>query len=341
MQILGLTALVAAVFGAFPVDGRDFFCGADVSWITEMEKKGETLANASGEVRDGFALMKDYGLNAIRLRVWVDPKAHGNWCNLADTLAKAKRARAAGHELMIDFHYSDWWADPQKQNIPEAWRDHDLDRLCEDVAAHTKTVLTALKREGIVPRWVQVGNETSNGMLWPLGQADKNPVGYAKLFQAGYEAVKSVSPPTCVIVHLDSGHEAGLYAWNLGILAEYGAKWDAIGLSLYPWWCREKFPDADKVISACIANIRELGAKWKCPALIVETGFECTPGAYSEGRRLLARVVREARTGTEGYCQGVFYWEPECRPHRYRLGAFDEQGRPTPIMEGWRDALRQ
>lgn len=316
-----------------------FWLGADVSWVTEMEKKGETWATVAGEPRDCFALMKDYGLNAVRLRVWVDPREHGNWCDVADTCAKAKRAKAAGQEVMIDFHYSDWWADPAHQTTPAAWREHDLAQLGRDVAAHTESVLKSLKAAGVEPRWIQIGNETTNGFLWPLGRATDHPAGYAQLFKAGYEAAKRVCPSACVMVHLDGGHNAGRTAWNLGLLAKGGAKWDAIGLSLYPWWCRKEIPDADKVVTDCMANIRALGVRWQCPVVIAEVGFDCTPPAYAEGRRLLARVVREARTQTEGVCRGVFYWEPECRPSKYRLGAFDERGRPTPIMEGWREGV--
>ena len=125
----------------------DFVRGADVSWVTEMESKGTVFKAADGTPRDCFQLMKDYGLTAIRLRVWVDPK--DGWNNVADTLAKAKRAAAAGMDLMVDFHYSDTWADPGQQEMPKAWRGHDADALCRDIAAHTKDVLGLLKKNGI------------------------------------------------------------------------------------------------------------------------------------------------------------------------------------------------
>ena len=99
----------------------DFFLGADISWCTEMEQRGQKVYNYVGEEREATALMKELGLNAIRLRVWVDPKEHGGWCDKNDVLVKALRAKALGMEVMIDFHYSDWWADPGKQNMPAAW----------------------------------------------------------------------------------------------------------------------------------------------------------------------------------------------------------------------------
>ena len=100
----------------------DFYKGADISWVTELESKGHKFYNANGDERECTALMKEYGMNAIRLRVWVDRNEHDNWCNKEDLLVKAKRAKALGMEVIVDFHYSDWWADPAKQNIPASWK---------------------------------------------------------------------------------------------------------------------------------------------------------------------------------------------------------------------------
>jgi arabinogalactan endo-1,4-beta-galactosidase len=122
-----------------------------------------------------MALLKSLGMDAIRLRVWVDPPGsddeycHGSWNNTADMLVKARRAKALDMRLMIDFHYSDCWADPAKQFKPAAWKELDMEGLKSAVATHTTEVLTALKNEGITPEWVQVGNETPDGMLWETG----------------------------------------------------------------------------------------------------------------------------------------------------------------------------
>ena len=116
----------------------DFYKGADISWVTELESKGHKFYNANGQERECTTLMKEYGMNAIRLRVWVDPFKHGNWCNKEDMLVKAKRAKNLGMEVMVDFHYSDWWADPAKQNIPESWRGHSYEDMKKDLANHTR-----------------------------------------------------------------------------------------------------------------------------------------------------------------------------------------------------------
>ena len=327
----------------------DFAKGADISWITELEQKGMAFYNAAGVATDCFLLMKELGLNAIRLRVWVNPVEYGNWCNKEDLLAKAKRTKSMGMDLMVDFHYSDWWADPAKQNIPAAWKSHSYEQMKADVTNHTTEVLQLLKDNQITPKWVQVGNETSNGFLWDMGKADQNPKQYAGLFAAGYEAVKKIFPKTIVIVHLDNGFDNSLYNWNLDILKNNGAKWDMIGMSLYPYWAMEggKEPTGEKTITDCIDNIKKVGQKYNCDVMIVETGMECadnqsklaSAAVLAEGKTMLNRLMKECRENTDGRCKGVFYWEPECKPSQYKLGAFTEDGYPTVIMNAFKEYI--
>ena len=343
----------------------DFYKGADISWVTEMESKGHQFYNYKGQERECTALMKEYGMNAIRLRVWVDPSKHDNWCNKEDVLVKAKRAKALGMEVMIDFHYSDWWADPAKQNIPASWKGHSYEEMKNDLANHTREVLQFMKDNGITPKWVQVGNETTNGMLWSvktneqgweikdengqtiitesMGHATRNPEQYAGFFKAGYEAVKAIFPDAIVIVHLDNGFDAALYDWNLGILTRHGAKFDMIGMSLYPYWAESYHgKTADQTISGCMANIKRVIAKYDCEVMIVETGMLCadeqgrlaSASVLEEGYQQLVRIIKESK---EAGCKGVFYWEPECKPSQYKLGAFTEDGRPTRIMDAFKE----
>ena len=323
----------------------DFVQGADISWVTEMEHNGHTFKNREGQVQDCYKIMKSYNLQAVRFRVWVNPSAHGHWCNMQDVLTKCQRAKAQHLDIMIDFHYSDWWADPGKQNIPAAWTSHTYEEMKHDVAQHTEEVLSLLKRNNIYPKWVQVGNETSNGFLWPMGQADQNPAQYAGLFKSGYEAVKRIFPETEVIVHLDNGANASLYNWNLDILKKHGAKWDLIGLSVYPYWSMQSgnFTSANEVIEKSIANMRALYKKYQTNLMVVETGMECAdgngklaaPSQLAESKRQLQYLLTCCKDSTDGHCKGVFYWEPECKPSKYRLGAFTEDGRPTQIMDAW------
>ena len=328
----------------------DFTLGADISWCTEMEARGQKIYNYLGEEREATALMKEMGMNAVRLRVWVDPADHGNYCNAADVLVKALRAKDMGMDIMIDFHYSDWWADPGKQNIPKAWEKHKYKQLCADVAEHTRSVLTLLKDNGVQPKWVQVGNETSNGFLWPVGkirETDGELKGmwmdegqmkqYAGLFKAGYDAVKAVFPEALVIAHLDKGYDAELYMTNLDALKNNGAKWDMIGMSVYPYWAFDGgyTGTIERLYADCMQNIKDLYSRYGTETMIVETGFlvdESDPQTTGQGREDYQQLMTLCKTTTDGHCKGLFYWEPTCRPSAYKLGAFHEDGTPTDIM---------
>ncbi|MDO4171711.1 MAG: glycosyl hydrolase 53 family protein [Prevotellaceae bacterium] len=339
----------------------DFTFGADISWATEMEHKGERLYNYQGEERDAFTLMKEMGLSAVRLRVWVNPERHGGWCNKEDVLTKARRAQALGMDVMIDFHYSDWWADPAKQNIPAAWAKHKYKQMLIDVANHTTEVLSLLKDNGINVKWVQVGNETTYGMLWTvktdpntgweikddneqttivhsMGHIEKNPEQYAGFFKAGYEATKTIYPEAKVIVHLDKGYSNSLYNKNLEILRKNGAKWDIIGMSIYPYWSRKHESSVPRLFAECIRNMKALVKKYGTDVMVVETGFEVNeaePWIMEAGREQLAELIRLCKNETDGHCCGLFYWEPTCRPKQYKLGAFSESGHPTSIMRAF------
>lgn len=318
---------------------KDFVKGADVGFLAGQERRGVKFHDKNGNERECMELLKnDYQISAIRLRVWVNPR--GGSCGKEEVLAMALRAKNLGMDVMIDFHYSDSWADPGKQPIPKAWQGHSYEQMKKDLREHTIDVLSLLKENGVKPRWVQVGNETSNGLLWDMGHIEKHPDQYAGFIGAGYDAVKEVFPDAIVIVHLDRGHKHDLYDYNLGIVKQYGGKFDMIGMSLYPYWAMEGHPElnADQIITDCIANIRRVSEKFGCDVMIVETGYEVNekrPEIMEEGKRQLTRVIKEARYETGGHCRGVFYWEPQCLPGGYKLGAFNSQAAPTAIMDGF------
>ena len=313
---------------------RTFWLGADISGTRELEARGTKLYNAKGEERENTALMKELGLNAVRLRVWVNPKA--GFCSKEDVLVMALRAKVLGMAVMIDFHYSDWWADPAQQNIPEAWKDLNYKQMKKALAKHTRETLNLLKDNGIDVRWVQVGNETTNGFLWEMGRASTNMKQYAGLSQAGYKAVKKVFPKAEVIVHLDGGCDPKRYHFIFDGLRQYGAKWDMIGLSVYPYWDQRAKLTAsdDETLEKCIANINALYERYHTKMMIVETGYEVA--RPEEGKAFLKRLISAAATQTGGHCEGVFYWAPELETH-YRLGAFKDH-RPTAIMEAFTEA---
>lgn len=240
--------------------------GADVSWITEMEASGVQFFNAGGSAVDGLKILRGLGMDAVRLRVWVDPQQ--GWCNKNDVLVKARRAHHLGMRIMVDFHYSDTWADPGQQTKPAAWKSLSFDGLKKAVSDHTTEVLQLLKDSGISPEWVQVGNETGNGMLWEDGKASVSMANYATLNNAGYDAVKAVFPAAKVIVHLHNGFDNNLFRWMFDGLKNNGGKWDVIGMSLYP--TPENWEERN---AACISNIKDMVARYNSEVMICEVGM--------------------------------------------------------------------
>lgn len=309
-------------------DMSGFAKGADVSWLTEMEKAGNKFYTSTGRETECMSLLRDLGMNAIRLRVWVNP-ADG-WCNKSDVLVKAWRAHQLGMRLMIDFHYSDSWADPGQQTKPAEWSSYTLEELKTAVADHTKDVLNALKTQGITPEWVQVGNETGNGMLWDEGKADKNMAGYAALTTSGYEAVKAIFPDAKVIVHLQSGNDNSLYRWLFDGLKENGGKWDVIGMSLYP-----QADTWQAMNNECISNMKDMIERYGSEVILCEVGM---PWDDAEScKNFLTDLLAQSKAITQ--CLGIFYWEPQCSSswNGYTLGAFDNNGRPTEALDAFKE----
>lgn len=314
---------------------KSYWLGADLSGITQLEALGQKFYDTNGVETDLFDLMRDYGINGARLRVWVDPK-HG-LCAPEDVLKMALRAQKAGMDVMIDFHYSDWWADPGKQNIPLRWKNLTYEQMKGALAEHTSATLQLLRNAGIDVKWVQVGNETSNGMLWPMANATENMAQYAGLTQAGYDAVKAIYPDAIVIVHLDNGFDEDLYNWIFDGLKENGAKWDMIGMSLYPFWSMKskKVQSEEEALQRCINNIKNLKKKYNTDIMLVEVGVEANNPV--EGKAFIEKVLEATLNDTDNACKGVWYYpEADGVLDSYKLGAFKNR-RPTIIMDAFRD----
>lgn len=320
------------------IDRTAFAKGADISWVTQMESLGMKFYNSAGEERECTELMKEIGMNSVRYRVWVNP-AEG-WNSAGDVLAKALRAQKLGMRIMIDFHYSDTWADPAHQTPPAAWSTYDLISLTHAVKNHTVEVLSLLKKFGVEVEWVQVGNETRTGMLWPLGSSgEANGMNYASLTNAGYYGVKEVYPDAKVIVHVDNGHDRTLYDRLFPILIRNNCQFDMIGMSLYPCWWQDSIggynTEWKEKTDACIENITYVAELFKKRVIICETGM---PASLPElGKEMLTYLLEESKA--TGYCDGVFYWEPQAPEgynNGYGLGAF-ENGRPTAALDPFKN----
>ena len=299
-----------------------FAKGADVSWLTQMENAGIKFYSSAGAETECMLLLKNLGVNSIRLRVWVNPAS--GWNTSADVAAKAIRAKNLGMKIMIDFHYSDTWADPGSQAKPAAWAAQDVATLQTSLYNHTYNVLNTLKATGVTPDWVQVGNETNDGMLWPDGKASVNMANYAKFFIAGYNAIKTVSPTTKVMVHLSNGYDNALYRWNLDGLKANGATWDVIGMSLYP-----SVANWSTLNSQCLTNMNDMVARYGSEVMICEAGMTWDQAAACNA--FLTDIIAKVKAVSYSKGIGVFYWEPEAYNNwqGYTLGAFDNSGRPT------------
>lgn len=346
---IGISALFHSCTEKAP-EQPSFVVGADIGWLTEMEARGEKFYNAQGEERECTELMKELGVDAIRLRVWVNPQ--NGWNGKEDVLEKAGRAHKLGMPVMIDFHYSDSWADPGQQFKPKAWENKSFEEVKEALADHTKDILSALKDKGITPQWVQVGNEIRPGLLWDedanlsgaaydIKEKDvkgsgstseeikypknfKNLVGYVN---AGYDAVKTVFPQTIVIIHIDNAWDD--QTWWFDQFVANGGKMDMIGLSHYP----QTHPDKSwqEMNKLALAHTEEWAQKYGVKVMITEVGVK---QHNAESPQVLKEFMDGARRIKD--CTGVFYWEPESSGWNggYDMGAFQD-GKPTPVMDAF------
>ncbi|TDQ11065.1 glycoside hydrolase family 53 protein [Pedobacter metabolipauper] len=311
-----------------PLPPGTFAKGADVSWLTEMEASGKKFYTNEGVEQDLLKILSSKGINTVRLRVWVDPA--GGWCNTADVLTKAKRAKAMNMRVLLDFHYSDSWADPGQQNKPAAWAGQNITALKTSVYNHTVAVLTELKNNKIIPEWVQVGNETNNGMLWEEGKASASMKNFAELVLSGYNAVKFVNPDSKVVVHISNGYDNALFRWMFDGLKNNGAKWDVIGMSLYPTaadWATKN--------TQCLANMTDMVSRYGSEIMICEIGMPAAEAAAS--KLFIADIIAKNKSLPNSKGLGVFYWEPQSYNSwsGYKLGAFDDTGKPTVAMDAF------
>ena len=329
------------------VETPAFARGADVSWVSEMESSGKTFKKQDGTSADIFDVLKDVGINSIRLRVWVNPT--GGWSGKADVAALAARAWKAGLAIMIDFHYSDFFADPGRQDFPKDWAadKSNADNTAAHIKEHTADVLVALKEADIAPAWIQIGNETRNGFLWPLGQlwavGGSTPGGwdnFVKLYNAGYAAAKEIFPEALVMPHINNAYEDN--AWWFKDFKSHGGKMDAIALSHYPQTNSKMTPE--QMNSTAVSRIKSLASAYDVPVIVSEVGVK--PATESASAAVLQAFMDEVLKIPS--CKGVFYWEPEVygwwKPAVYNslgwgsydMGAFTSDGRPSSIMNAFK-----
>ena len=259
-------------------------------------------------------------------------KASGH-CSPAETVTMAVRAKKLGMRIMIDFHYSDSWADPGKQTKPAAWVNHTFLELQNDVYNHTFEVLNLLKAAGVTPEWVQVGNEIPGGMLWPDGKSS-NFGQLAKLLNKGYDAVKAVNTKIKVIVHVDEGNNNAKFRWFFDNAKANAVKYDVIGMSYYPYWIKSDY----KVTIADLANnLNDMASRYDKEVMVVEVGgdFTLVQNTYD----MLAATIKAVKAVPNNKGLGVIYWEPQGEKSwsGYQLNAWQSDGKPSPALDAFKE----
>ena len=280
-----------------------FLKGADLSTLLEVEACGGRFSDENGS-GDAMTIMRRHGLDLVRLRLWNDPyDADGHpygagGCGLDTVMTLAARAKALGCKWMLDFHYSDFWADPGKQIVPKAWRGLDADGLEKAVYDYTRAVLEQLRAEDLAPDMVAVGNEVTNGLLWPVGRmpAMEN---IARFLSAGLRACRQVCPGAETVIHLDNGPDSGRYrAWFEAYFAAGGADFDLIGMSYYPFW--------NGPMAGLARSMADVSARFGKDVIVAETSMGYTLDDYSRYEGLTG-AERKGMAATARLAEGIEY----------------------------------
>jgi arabinogalactan endo-1,4-beta-galactosidase len=298
----GMLALGLGLTGCGP-KAPGFSFGADISFVPQSEARGVVYLDTDSTAADICRILAGHHFDNIRLRIFVDPTAEKGYskdgfCGLESTLGMAKRIKAAGMKFTLDFHYSDNWADPDKQYKPSAWEELPPDELAAKVYDYTRSVLLELKKAGAAPDVVQLGNEINHGFLWPDGYIDDNAAAenwasMLALYLAGQKAAREALPQSQLMVHLALGGENNLCRQFLDSMLSHGAEFDIIGLSYYEQW-HETYADLQ-------ANLYDLSARYSKPVCVCE---------YGAGRENIAVINDIVRSVPNGLGYGTMAWEP-------------------------------
>ncbi len=311
--------------------GRYFIKGADISSLEAEEDNGAKFYDLDGQEVDVIRYLMENGCNYFRLRLWNHPTKSfdaGDYCNPEHTIEMAKRIKAAGGKYLLDFHYSDWWADPENQAVPAAWKGLSDDQLIRAVYDFTSETLTALGEADAYPDMVQIGNEIGNGMLWDYGSL-KRPDMLAALINSGISAVRDSTPDgqkTQIMIHIQDGGSVGAAEEFFSMLEENKTTdYDIVGLSYYPYW-HGTFADLK-------ANVENIYSRFGKQVIVAETAYPYTMKngdekdnmvkdadaklvgfeANVENQKLVLQLIMNTVAECEGGL-GIFYWEPAWIP---------------------------
>jgi arabinogalactan endo-1,4-beta-galactosidase len=342
---------------------REFMKGADVSWLQEVEAGGGVFRE-QGNAKDALVILRKNGFNYLRLRLWHTP-AHGV-NDLQHTLAMALRAKANGFKILIDLHFSDWWADPGNQTIPAAWKGLPFGQLKDSVRQYVTLVFSMLKEQGTLPSMVQFGNEIICGMLWNEGNVcgtNNTPAQWTKLGELLHAARKgmddAVAPTDTirVMIHIDAGGNYSSASWFFDHLITYYNAFDVIGLSFYPWWHGS--------IDAMKENTAKLAVRYSKDIILAEVAYPFTlsyndsvtnivgtasqlhigyPATVEGQKQYLTNIIAAVKNIPMQRGQGLFYWEsdgisaPGWASPWENLALFGFDGEVLPSIQAFRDS---
>ncbi|MGZ3898544.1 MAG: glycoside hydrolase family 53 protein [Flavisolibacter sp.] len=331
--------LFLSIFVLFTVNSvfsQEYAIGADLSYLKEAEGKG-FIFKENGVAKPGMQIFKDHGYNWVRLRLFHTPLQLPN--NLEYTITLAKEAKKLGYKFLLDYHYSDTWADPHKQVVPKAWEGLTHEALVDSVFNYTRATMIAFREAGAYPDMVQIGNEISNGMLWPDGKLPENWDRFAELVQSGIKGVYSscgTYPCPKIMIHIDKGGNKEYTKKWFDRLNNYNIRYDVMGQSYYPWW------------HGSILDLREtldfMARTYKKDIIVVEAAYNFYPAEYRnkpapfpespQGQKeFLEEVNRAVMDVPGGLGKGVFWWEPAAPNKRFSNRTFfDEKGNVQPVI---------
>jgi arabinogalactan endo-1,4-beta-galactosidase len=333
--IAWLLVLAFPLLGHRAAQAANYAIGADLSFLKQAEDRG-TVFKEEGQAKPGLQIFKDHGYNWIRLRLFHTPTQLPN--NLEYTIALAKDAKKLGFKFLLNYHYSDTWADPAKQYIPKAWQGKSHGELVQAVFEYTRDTIAAFRDAGVLPDMVQVGNEITPGMLWPDGKLPDNWTHFAELLKAGIKGIdagRETNSRPKIMIHIDRGGDKIRTKAFFDKLNSYGVDYDIIGQSYYPWWHGNLLDLRENLIF--MAN------EYQKDIILVEVAYCWRPTEYRtknppfpespEGQKeFLDEVNRIVLNTPNNRGIGVFWWEPAVTGGLRSRGFFDNDGNALPVI---------
>lgn len=321
-------------------DASEFAFGADLSFLKQAEDNGKIFKDGTN-AEPGLEMFRNHGYNWIRLRIFVEPVGDRLPNGLAYTLAEAKAAKKLGYKFLLDFHYANSWADPSQQPTPAAWKDLSHDERVQKVFEYTRDTIATFRDAGVLPDMVQIGNEVTQGILWPDGKLPVNWDHFADYLRAGSKGVdagRGKNPCPKIMIHVVESGSIERTRYFFDKLNHYQIPYDVIGFSYYPWW--------HGTLMDLRENLAFAANEYHKDIIIVETAYNWRPARETAGRAepfpetpagqrdFLDELTRIVLAVPDGRGKGIFWWEPAVGDHGSPVSRsfFDEKGNALPVI---------